>query len=255
VAITFDDGYRDNYEHAWPILKKYGIPATFFLVAGALDNKMVLWWDRVGEVVKELSTRQNFNSQNEVRTPEWMSALLKELYNGSASQTIARRLVQRMNSLPREKRQESFDALIALSDYPSNGESDLMLTWDQVKELENSGMQIGAHTITHAFLDELNEEVARKEIEGSIKALERQLQIPICFFSYPRGRMDERVKPILKKSGVKAAVTTKPGSNPYGTDLLELKRIDAGYFLQNRGFDPSTFEAELQGWFSLLRGK
>jgi sugar transferase (PEP-CTERM/EpsH1 system associated) len=252
VVVTFDDGYQDNYEHAWPILKKYGIPATIFLATGALDRTTRLWWDEVAEAVQRLPRDGGMWSENGHGHPDWMIAHLRELQEGTPHESVARAVVCRMNALPPEERQHALEALRDLA-RPSNDPADLMLTWEQVQELHRSGVQLGSHTVTHAFLDEMDEEGARREILGSVQRLEEQLKVPVRLFSYPRGRVAESVETLLREAGIEAAVTTKPGRNTHGSDLLRLKRIDAGYCSLPSGFDRSIFEAELQGWFNRLR--
>ena len=130
---------------------------------------------------------------------------------------------------------------------------DLMLTWDQVKEMHNSGMSFEAHTRTHAFIDELPEEEARKEVEDCVNSLKNNLNTSIHYFSYPRGRFTEKLQPLLESAGIRAAVTTDQGQNRSGTNLFQLKRLDAGYCRTSKGFDSDILNAELQGWFSAMR--
>lgn len=253
VVVTFDDGYRDNYEYAWPILKKYGIPATFFLVSGVLDGTVRLWWDEVAEDIQQLSRHPLFCGEKEHGLPDWMASLLKGLHNGGNPQVIAQEMSRCLNYLSLQERQQSLAALRAFANVASNQRSDLMLTWEQIQELHHSGIHIGAHTVTHTFLDELDEERGWQEIEGSIKRIQERLEVPVHLFAYPAGRFKESLKSLLHKAGIEAAVLSEPGRNKPGTDLLQLKRLDAGYCRLSGSFDPAIFEAELQGWFNLLR--
>ena len=252
VAVTFDDGYRDNYEHAWPILKKHGIPATFFVVTGALDRSLRLWWDVVAEDIQQLSRRSLPQSNGEHSLPAWLVSLLKRSHD-SSPQTLAQEVVQRLNSLPCRERQQSLEGLHALAGLAPDQPPDLMMTWDQVQDLQRCGMQIGAHTVTHAFLDELEEERVRQEIEGGIERIQERLGVRPHLLAYPRGRFAESLRELLQQAGIEAAVTTKPGRNRPGSDLLKLKRLDAGYSRLGRGFDPFVFSVEIGGWFSPFR--
>lgn len=251
VVVTFDDGYADNYTHAWPVLKEYAIPATFFLVSGAIDRTVTLWWDEIAEFVRTHAVT-GIDETEARNMPEWAARVLRRLNGGESPQRVSRSLVDAMNAAsPHERRcvleivRSRVDTQIALSD--------LMLTWEQVERMSASGMEFGAHTVSHVFMDESDEREARREIEGSIRTLEQRLGRPVTSFSYPRGRTSLLAKQLLREARIKTAVTTAPGQNPVGSDLLQLKRLASGYYRSACGFDRALFEAELEGWFHRLR--
>jgi peptidoglycan/xylan/chitin deacetylase (PgdA/CDA1 family) len=253
VAVTFDDGYADNYDHAWPILRKYGIPATIFLVTGALDRKAQLWWDEVIEDVQRLARHPLPQRENGHTLPDWLVSLLDRLCGDADPRAAALDMVRRMNSLSRQEQRQSLDVLSGFASSSPNDRPDVMLTWEQVSEMHRSGISFGSHTITHAVLDELDDEEAQQEIEGSIERLQEKLEAPVGAFAYPRGLGASRARRLLERAGIEAAVTTEPGRNEPGTDLLGLKRLDAGYFRLDGGFDPAVLEVEVQGWFNRFR--
>ena len=253
VVITFDDGYRDNYEFAWPILQKYNVSATFFVVTGALDQKAPFWWDVIGDSLKHLSINKHFNKREGEQLPNWVWEKLSQLTKGERYQRVANDLVHSMNDVPLEERRAIQSSLERLANKESNSMKDLTLSWGQVKEMYQSGMKFAAHSHTHAFMDELSELEAQREIEECVWTLQKQLQSPVRFFSYPRGRYSDNLRPLLKNAGIEAAVTTNPGKNFSSTDLFNLKRFDAGYGTTPAGFDKNIFEIELNGWLSPLR--
>ncbi len=128
-----------------------------------------------------------------------------------------------------------------------------MLDWDRARRLIDAGMHVGAHTLNHAFMDELDDEEIRQEILGSVEALRQQTGARVQLFSFPRGRYGESAKRIVRGLGLEAAVTTEPGSNKRGADPFQLKRVDAGYCRHDGGFERALFETEFQGWFDGLR--
>jgi sugar transferase (PEP-CTERM/EpsH1 system associated) len=253
VVLTFDDGYRDNYEHALPVLKKYDVPATFFVVTGVLDGAVRLWWEDVAKDVEELAKNRSTLAAKESQLPDWMAVLLQGLQKDGRPDVIAQEAVRRLNGLSRRARRQSLQALSVVANRGAGDGCDAMLTWDQVREMHRSGMHIGSHTVTHAFLDELPPEEAQREIAGSVTRLQEELGVPVRMFAYPRGRSCESIKPLLRQCGIEAAVTTTVGRNAPGGDLLELRRLDAGYCKLNGGFDAAVLEAELQGWFTRAR--
>ena len=253
VSITFDDGYRDNYQHASPFLSRHGLTATFFLITGALDRELRPWWDDVDDALARLQASAVPPADGQGRLPDWLHGALRRLNDGTRRQAITQELVDFLNGLPLSQRREALELLEKTAGPCSTPPDDLMLTWDQVREMHAAGMEFGAHTVSHAFLDELDEAKGRQEIEDSLMRIADVIGIPVRSFAYPRGRAAAAAKPWLCQAGVEVAVTTERGTNGPGADPLLLRRIDAGWGKLDRGFDPTHFETELAGWFDWLR--
>jgi peptidoglycan/xylan/chitin deacetylase (PgdA/CDA1 family) len=176
---------------------------------------------------------------------------LAPLQRGDRPREVARGIVQELNRLDRTAREGAVAALLAAA--PSGGAAgDGLLTWAEVREMRRGGIEFGSHTVSHAFLDELPLAEARREIEESLDRLAAELGEPPQLFAYPRGRVAEPVRAVLRGAGVTVAVTTELGDNRAGDDLLALRRLDAGYLRRAGGFDPHVFDAELAGRFERL---
>jgi len=252
VCVTFDDGYRDNFECALPILRKYGIPATFFVVTGALEGKNRFLWDEVTSRIRQIQDEGTAEALVREPIPGWLGEKLRLLGTGVPADKVAERVVADMNRVPPDEREAGLAALRRVT--PDNAYADPpVLSWDEVREMRRAGMLIGAHTQTHPFLDELELDAARDEIEGSVRTLEERLGEPISLFSYPRGRFKDDLKPILQQLGIEAAVTTDLGRNSPGMNPYELRRFDAGYCRIHAGSDTVLLDVEIQGWFEPLR--
>jgi sugar transferase (PEP-CTERM/EpsH1 system associated) len=248
VVVTFDDGYGDNYRHAFPILRKHGIPATIFVVTGALDRRTPFWWDAVAQAVERIAALGRADADG---LPGWLAARLDALRSGGRSGETARAIVQELNRRDREEREATLAALLAAA--PAGGAGgEGVLTWAEVREMRRAGIEFGSHTVSHAFLDELAPEEARREIEDSLERLASELGAPTRLFAYPRGRVAEPLRALLREAGVNVAVTTELGDNRTSDDLLALRRLDAGYLPRAGGFDPHVFDAELAGRFERL---
>lgn len=253
VSITFDDGYRDNFDHALPILKKYGIPATFFVVTGALEGKNRFLWDEVVSRVLQIRDEKGAKAILAGTVPSWLAEKLRRLEAGEPAERVGESIVRVMNRITLPEREEGM-AILRQATGAGDGYPDPpVLSWDEVHEMRRAGMLIGAHTVSHPFLDELSRDAARDEIDRSIQTLRRRLDEPISLFSYPRGRYKEDVKPYLQEFGIEAAVTTELGRNSPGTDLYALRRFDAGYCRIHAGHDTVLLDVEIQGWFHPLR--
>jgi sugar transferase (PEP-CTERM/EpsH1 system associated) len=249
VAVTFDDGYDDNYRHAFPILRKHGIPASIFVVTGALDRRTPFWWDAVAQAVERIAAVGREGADG---LPGWLAARLGSLRSGGRPGETARAIVHELNRRDRSEREAAVAALLAAA--PGGGAGgDGLLTWAEVREMRRAGIEFGSHTVSHAFLDELAPAEARREIEESLERLASELGAPARLFAYPRGRMAEPIRAMLRDAGVTVAVSTEPGDNRASDDPLALRRLDAGYLRRAGGFDPRVFDAELAGHFERLR--
>lgn len=122
------------------------------------------------------------------------------------------------------------------------------LTWDQIKEMERSGISFGSHTVNHTYLPDASPDEQKKQIVESKILIEKALGHPIDYFAYPSGGFTEAVKEMLKAAGYRAACTTNRGYHRDNKDLYELKRIRA------KESDPSfVLWTKLCGFYNFLR--
>lgn len=217
VAITFDDGYRDNYEVALEILRELDLSATFFISSGFLDGGR-MWNDTVIETVRRLPESELTFEPCGIRELPLRSVEQRR-------QTM-HRLLAELKYRPLEQRQQFCESLSARLDEPLPG---LMMTREQVRGLRRAGMEIGAHTVRHPILKRLAPAMARAEIEQSKQALEEILDEPVRLFAYPNGKVGQDFGPehaaMVAESGFEAAVTTDWGTADTGTDPYRLPRF------------------------------
>jgi peptidoglycan/xylan/chitin deacetylase (PgdA/CDA1 family) len=249
LTITFDDGYRDNYEHAWPLLRKYGLPATFFLVTDPMDRKERLWWDEVVEAVFRIGS----NGISE----EWLEPRVRAALGTDFKmdpRPAAGRIVRLLNESPRAERVRAIQMLRECTGCTPEDRERLMMSWEEARAMLGSGMTFGSHTRTHAFLDELSDDEVASEVRWSTDRIRAMLDPASRWLAYPRRPAMAHGAAILAQAGIEAAVSTDAGLNPPGADLYTLRRIDAGYFSMRVGFDPAILDAELSGLYQRLRG-
>jgi peptidoglycan/xylan/chitin deacetylase (PgdA/CDA1 family) len=218
ACVTFDDGYADNVTLALPILRRRGVPATFFLATDFIDGG-IMWNDSVIETIRRargatLDARSIGLGTLDVSTI------------GLRRQAIGRALAT-LKYLPLEERQRRIDRLAA--ETSSSLPSDLMMTADQVRYLRGSGMEIGAHTVTHPILAQLDRERADFEIRDSKRRLEEITGNPVTLFAYPNGKpsRDYRREHVatVRASGFEAAVSTAWGVAHAASDTYQLPRF------------------------------
>ncbi len=218
AVITFDDGYADNLLHAVPVLKRHELHATFFIATGFLDGG-IMWNDRIIEAVRNARTT----------TISAQRVGLGTLAIGTHAEklTALNNLIRAIKHQPHVKRKDMVESIVeACNDQlPCN----LMLTSDQLIELRDSGMGIGAHTISHPILALLEPDAARREIGESRDHLESILQQRVLLFAYPNGKYGADYKEehahIVQSLGFSAALTTTPGVATSDTDPFQLPRF------------------------------
>ena len=220
VTITFDDGYRDNYTKAFPILKRLGLPATIFLVTDAIGTGRLLWHDRVFAAFRATEVPALYGWGNDKGFYPLRSAADK-------SATLERCL-KVLWSLDDEVRSTWTDQLLVrLGAADQQIDHQLMLSWNDVQEMSGYNIDFGAHTVSHPILSKVSAQRARDEIQNSKQLIESKLKLTVRHFAYPVGRAvdyNPDIKNLLREAGFKSAVTTIFGSNDSDRDRLELRR-------------------------------
>ncbi len=250
VLITFDDGYRDNYELAFPLLRKHGLTATFFLATGFLDGPCVAWWDEIAWMVRHAGgeARHPKAKHSGGASPRGASLLPAGISFAACDQDATiDQLIAVYKALPDDDG-ESF--LEELAETLGSGRcgphdaADLWMTWEMVREMRAAGMSIGGHTVTHPVLARIPVERQREEITVCARRLSEEVGVAMRWFAYPVGGRDtftHATKEILHDCGVELVFSFYGGFvRPSRWDPLDVPRIHVG-----RGFTPRLLVAAL----------
>ncbi len=227
LAITFDDGYANNHSVAFPILRKFGLKATFFIASGYL-NGGIMWNDKVIE-----SLRGYKSADIDL---EWLDMGHSSLERRENRQRIAYGVLDKIKHLGPGEREEAVNRIVSGQALPDS----MMMTAEHVKDLAINGMEIGGHTCTHPILANLDPEQARDEIEGDKRRLEEITGRRLASFAYPNGKpgkdYDADVLTLVREAGYQQAVSMAGGVTDYSSDLYQMRRFtpwrrDAAGFL------------------------
>lgn len=225
AAITFDDGYADNRTQAQPILARHGLSATFFIATDFLDGGR-MWNDTVIESVR--GCRAPHLDLRSIAKPDGSGDLgLHTIATPADKRSAIGAIIGQIKYLPVAQRHA---LTLQIADCAEvQPPTDLMMTSQQVRELRQAGMQIGAHTRTHPILATLSAETARAEIAESRLRLEQLLGERVGLFAYPNGKPGTDYSPesvqIVRDLGFDAAVSTTWGASRAGTDVFQIPRF------------------------------
>ena len=225
----------------FPVLQRYGLPATIFLTTGSVDSREPLWFEQLALALKKTS-REFIDVERDIprryRTRTQAERLLSN-----------EQIFQLMKTLPDAERREWLAEIVEHLGVSDDRERDnKMLTWDQIRLMKANGIEFGGHTVTHPFLSRTTREQAAWEVSECKRRIESELQEPVNFFAYPNGREEDFStwnKELLRRAGYQAAVSTLWGANYRSTDRMELRR--GGPWEES----PELFASKLD-WYQLV---
>jgi peptidoglycan/xylan/chitin deacetylase (PgdA/CDA1 family) len=220
VAVTFDDGYADNLEVAEPVLAGLGIRATFYVAVGSVDSRKLPWPARLRYAFYQ-SKKNSWLSGDGITWPFTTFEHRDRAFLAACDACC------QLAGEPQEDFVKRIERELE-SEMPTDSKQ-LMMKWDQVRELARRGHIIGSHTVTHPNMAYVNDAALRSEFVDSKRRLEEELAAPATHFCYPRPAMSahwsERTVDASREAGYQTAATLTSGSVRRGDDPLSLRRI------------------------------
>ena len=252
VALSMDDGYRDNATALLPMLRERGVGATVFLESRPLDERRVNWSHKYFWMLSERLDPDELGRRYQAATRDEATAerLRRVLEDGGDLVYQLKRILK--YDADRADRDRVIDELFR----EAGGDEEalcraLYMSWDEVRELERAGFELGGHTVHHEILSRLERDDAAAEIGGCRAALGRELERPGDVFAYPFGRRwdyRDETRELVGEAGFRWAVNTHAGTNDGRTDPTQLRRIPI-----DDGAELHMLVAEACGGFDLLR--
>jgi peptidoglycan/xylan/chitin deacetylase (PgdA/CDA1 family) len=222
VVITFDDGYLDNLQHAFPILQQFGLPATVFLATRYIDEAECQWIDH-------LYTAFQTRRTDELALRIGNESLAYSLKTSKGSFAAYRDLGARLLSASYDQRKV---LLAALTDALAAQRPPVKLTmdWDDVREAAQRypDIEFGSHTETHLDMSAAATDITVAELDNSRRAIEAAINKPARYFAYPYSRMADDSLALVRRAGYEAAVAGGDGTRVNSrSSCLALPREDA----------------------------
>jgi peptidoglycan/xylan/chitin deacetylase (PgdA/CDA1 family) len=224
VLITFDDGYLDNYEIAYPILRSHGVQGVFFLATSVVGSCQVPWWDHIAYVVKTARTRRF--------TLPYPVDLAVDIDRSGLTESL--RTILELYKKPENTDSERFIRELAEKANGNELPSTLrrFLTWDEAREMIAGGMAIGSHTHSHHVLSQLAPDRQLEELSGSRAILKEQLGVEPDVLAYPVGKkasFTAVTQQMARDAGYRAAFSFYGGTNlPGEVSPYDVNRIGIG---------------------------
>lgn len=251
VALTFDDGYRDNVDHALPVLRRFGAPWTLYVTTGYADHTASLWWIEFEQAIRQLDrvtlTIAGRIHDHETRSSSQKQAAFEEIYWA-------------LRARPEAELRAAVARLAAQAGIDGPGLTrELCLGWDELRALrQEPSLTIGAHTMTHPMLAKHPLHVVQPEIVEAKDRIEFELGFAVRHLAYPvgdAGSAGQREFDLARAAGFATAVTTRPGHvfAGHASHMQALPRVSLNGFHQNR----AALKALLSGlpFAALNRGR
>src|SRR5437588_6332009 len=253
AAVTFDDGYRDVYTHAFPLLREKGIPAAVFVVTDLVGTTAIPLYDRLYLLLAQAAAA-NGSAARDLRgffLGQGMVLPETAALGGGWDPVALTRLL--LATFPQDRLRPAVDALGARVEIDERAvRARLPLTWEMAAEMCRAGITIGSHTRTHPALPLESEEKVLDEVAGSRRALEHRLGVPVRHFAYPGGGFNRDTVRAVAAAGYRFAYTTcrhRDAEHPLltvpRTLLWETSSVDA------RGrFSAAVMSCQVRGIFT-----
>jgi len=223
-VITFDDGWLDNYVHAFPVLQRYEVPATIFLPTGVIGTSMWFWPEQLGWLAQRfalLSTKRKAETLTSLRVGgTWIHGIACAMEAGESDT-----LIEYCKTESHERIGELVSRLAGEMEVRLPDQR-LVMTWEEVGEMSAAKISFGSHSVAHKILTTVSDAELHEEVFGSLESLRKRNLNGVPVFCYPNGNYSPLVMRCVESAGYCAATTTEPGwEGPESSGMFRLKRI------------------------------
>lgn len=245
-AITFDDGWADNYEFAYPILRELEIPATIFLVSDMIGTIRQFWPERLSQII--INIAQAHPNQWSHPTLDWIKkpSTRYQFTTVAPTQEELSELIANAKALPDDEIHARLDKIEQALNLSIQNSQASLLNWQQLSEMSASGLiEAGSHTCNHTRLNNTTDnDVLEHEIIDSKQQIEDNLGCPVKTFCFPNGDYSSKAIELVRQH-YEASVSTEMSWNSATTDNHLLNRIGIHEDISK---DKTAFLGRISGW-------
>ncbi|MBE0604451.1 MAG: polysaccharide deacetylase family protein [Deltaproteobacteria bacterium] len=245
-CITFDDGWKDFHDHAFPVLKNHDAVATVFLPTAFIGTDRLFWTDKLGRILTELNGKGSVRGLADLSEP--MIEKICDL-SGSPMERFEE-AIRMLKALPARRIDDINDILCRRLGISIDGSERSFLSWEEVRAMRERGVvRFGSHTRNHVILTTVDEQTISEELAESKSALLEKGAVSESFipFSYPNGDHTDRIADLVKSAGYTMALTTKKGWNRYVDGPVDLFRLERVGIHQDMSSTDSMFSCRING--------
>ncbi|RJP20683.1 MAG: polysaccharide deacetylase family protein [Candidatus Abyssobacteria bacterium SURF_5] len=250
-AVTFDDGWRDNYLYAFPILKEFAIPATLFVAVNHIETGQDFWPERLARLLSSIeSSNPNLDLLKEMLPIKANAHSTPAEFANLATISLKDKPLARIEQILAQ-----LEAMPGLRRNHIRTERPISY-WHELEEMIESGLvTVGSHTLSHVILPREDDKVRTEEVVRSREIIEEKLRRPVLHFAYPNGEFDDATESLVKDSGYRSAFTCLNGVNGATTSPYRIRRIhifdpqDTG---QN-GFSEIQFSIRISNCYQYIK--
>lgn len=219
AALTFDDGWRSNFDHAFPLLRKNSIPATIFVVSNRIGSREPLWQKVTGDYFKIYRKNEN---KNQIAA---FKAILGIDFSEPLSRGTYYKIIKNLKLERQATIEQKIDELKHL--HLPKVDSRLFLSAEEIREMSKFGIDFGSHGANHVILTNETSEVVEGELLESRIKLEKILGREVDMLSYPNGNYTQAIVNIARSLGYRVGCTAERGRVVCKADIMALPRVEA----------------------------
>lgn len=218
LLVTFDDGYHDFWDTAWPILKKMDIPALMFLPTAFMEsNRTLFWWDQLYQAIfKTKKNHLNLPGRTDI-----------SLADKAQRWRVFNQLKEQISMIEHRRGMQLVNCILQQLEIEPET-CDFLLSWPEARSLHQQGCCLAGHTRDHAILSHLPVEAARRQITDAQQDIRREIGETLPVTAYPSGHTSDCgcLNSLMHEEGFQIVMSSIPGINIFPqADLLKIKRI------------------------------
>jgi peptidoglycan/xylan/chitin deacetylase (PgdA/CDA1 family) len=244
--ITFDDGWKDTYEEAWPALRRHRLSAVVFLPVDMVGTDQAFWQEHLGYQLYAAWERFRHDKDRIVEHAAILPPRLRHVLEAAPAQVraVIQHAVESLKNDPAGVDHWAIVRSLEAAGTAGVPMVDRLMSWNDVRSMAAAGITFGGHGATHRILTNIPAADVSGEVESSKRRIESELETSPLVFSYPNGGWNADVAEMVRRAGYRAAFSTAPGPAAVTADRFSVRRVNVH---ENAASSPSLLLATIAG--------